>query len=291
MNLVGKIFTVLIFVMSLCFAMFAVAVYATHKNWMHVVDTPAEIATTARPTGLSQQLEVERKRNEELRTERDKALRERDAAEHAALQVRAKLETEVDQLQQERTRLEAINDDLDKKAREAIAAMQATQQTLAALRTEVDGLRTDIRQARADKDQHLKEVVRLTDELHQAANELVRLKEVNASVSQQYARALEVLRKFGLKPEPELYADQPPMLDGIVLAVQAGGLVEISLGEDDGLVKGHRMEVFRVTGGRNVYVGRIEVLRTAPDKAVCRVIPELMQSHVQQGDRVATRLD
>ena len=34
MNLVGKIFTVLIFLMSLVFAGFAVAVHATHKNWM-----------------------------------------------------------------------------------------------------------------------------------------------------------------------------------------------------------------------------------------------------------------
>ncbi len=33
MNLVGKIFTVLIFVMSLVFMAFTVMVYATHVNW------------------------------------------------------------------------------------------------------------------------------------------------------------------------------------------------------------------------------------------------------------------
>ena len=33
MNLVGKILTVLIFVMSLCFMMMAVMVYSTHINW------------------------------------------------------------------------------------------------------------------------------------------------------------------------------------------------------------------------------------------------------------------
>ncbi len=33
MNLVGKIFVVLIFVMSIVFAAFSIMVYATHTNW------------------------------------------------------------------------------------------------------------------------------------------------------------------------------------------------------------------------------------------------------------------
>ena len=37
MNLVGKIFIVLIFVMSLVFMAFSMAVYATHRNWREVV--------------------------------------------------------------------------------------------------------------------------------------------------------------------------------------------------------------------------------------------------------------
>ena len=36
MNLVGKIFIVLILVMSLVFMSFAVVVYATHHNWKEV---------------------------------------------------------------------------------------------------------------------------------------------------------------------------------------------------------------------------------------------------------------
>ena len=37
MNLVGKIFVVLILVMSVLFMAFAMAVYATHRNWREVV--------------------------------------------------------------------------------------------------------------------------------------------------------------------------------------------------------------------------------------------------------------
>ena len=40
MTLVGKIFTVLIFVMSIVFMSFAVMTFATHKNWKEYVTNP-----------------------------------------------------------------------------------------------------------------------------------------------------------------------------------------------------------------------------------------------------------
>ena len=51
--------------------------------------------------------------------------------------------------------------------------------------------------------------------------------------------------------------DVKPTLDGLVLAANKDGLVEISLGSDDGLERGHTLEVFR--GSR--YLGRIEVFQ------------------------------
>ena len=67
--------------------------------------------------------------------------------------------------------------------------------------------------------------------------------------------------------------------------------MEISIGADDGLLKGHKMEVVRMGGGASVYVGRIEVMRTTPDRAVCRVIPDMLKSPIQRGDRVYDKLD
>ena len=54
MNLVGKIFVVLILVMSVLFMAFAMAVYATHQNWRDVVVN--EQATPDKPLGLAPQL-------------------------------------------------------------------------------------------------------------------------------------------------------------------------------------------------------------------------------------------
>ena len=70
MNLVGKIFIVLIFVMSILFMGFVVAVYATHTNWRDRVINP--------DTGLEAQLknvqlEVERLTNQMTKTEQELA--------------------------------------------------------------------------------------------------------------------------------------------------------------------------------------------------------------------------
>ena len=44
MNWLGKVFVVLILIMSLVFMGLAMAVYATHKNWKEVIDGPNGLA-------------------------------------------------------------------------------------------------------------------------------------------------------------------------------------------------------------------------------------------------------
>jgi hypothetical protein len=69
--------------------------------------------------------------------------------------------------------------------------------------------------------------------------------------------------------------------------VREGGLIEVSLGSDEGLRRGHKLDVYRLTGG---YLGRAEVVDTNPDRAVARIIPEFRQGIIRKGDRVATKL-
>ena len=80
-----------------------------------------------------------------------------------------------------------------------------------------------------------------------------------------------------------------PTVDGLVSQVrQAAGaqLVEVTIGADDGLKQGNTVEVYR--GGR--YLGRVEIIKTSPDRAVGRVDRRFQQGQIQEGDRVATRL-
>ena len=72
-------------------------------------------------------------------------------------------------------------------------------------------------------------------------------------------------------------------------AVTGANLVEISLGEDDGLREGHDLEVYRIRGGRHSYVGRVKVVSVQPDRAVCKVDPNFRQSNIERQDRVKTK--
>lgn len=279
MNLVGKIFIVLIFVMSILFMGFVVAVYATHTNWRDRVMNP--------DTGLEAQLknvqlEVERLTNQMTKTEQELAT-EKLARQNSLAQA----ETQKELLEKERDQLVKDYATKNEEAREAVATMNATHATLAALRTEVDKLRADILAAIDVRDDAITSLVAKTDKANGLAIEMQTLQKQAVLTSEQLADAMEVLRKFNLKAEPSTYSGKPPQgVPGIVTAAPPNGMVEISIGADDGLLVGHRLDVYR----GSTYLGKIEVIRIAPDKAVCNILPEFRKGIIQANDRVSTGL-
>ena len=102
MTFVGKIFVVLIFVMSLVFMSFAVVVYATHRNWYAVVEN----SRTDRPPGLKVQLEDKKREVEAALAVRQKI--EAEVADEKSARIRevAKLTTLVEELKQQRDELQ-----------------------------------------------------------------------------------------------------------------------------------------------------------------------------------------
>src|SRR5215212_9494584 len=101
MNLVGKIFVALIFIMSLVFAAFSIAVYSTHTNWrQEIVRTPAEVRGNQLP-GYKYQLEQARAANVRLQDERNKFELRMIAERDAKIQALGKMEAEVNNLRTE----------------------------------------------------------------------------------------------------------------------------------------------------------------------------------------------
>jgi len=288
MNLIGKIFVVLIFVMSLVFMTCALMVYSAHINWREVVENTQ--AKPDKPLGLRLQVQNLRKDNDALKAQLDELTKKLDAEIADKRAQVAKLEQERDDLQRERDQLMAQVAQLTQQVRDAVAAMDAAHQTLAKRTEEVNNLRDLLRQAEQARHDALVRLVQRTDELHQAANELRALKDRAVTLAADLAKAKEVLTKFDLKAEPELYHEQAPPVEGVVMAVPGNNLVEISIGADDGLMKGHRLDVFRLGNGENKYLGRIEVIRTEPERAVCQIVPEYQRGPIQEGDRVASKL-
>ena len=162
MNLVGKIFIVLIFVMSVLFMGFAVAIYASHTNWKKVVDEPE--------TGLKAQLDREKAKSGELSSARDRLEKERNAQMLALEDAEAKLQTETEILEKQRDDATRDLTTRTQEARTAVATLAEAHNTLKALRDEVDKLRTEIRQEQQEKDNAFSTVVELTDQQHDLAN-------------------------------------------------------------------------------------------------------------------------
>jgi hypothetical protein len=293
MNLVGKIFTVLILVMSLVFMSFAVAVYATHKNYKTLVDN-AEPAQ-GKPLGYKQQLESSQKEIDVKKKELLDTKNTLNAEKEAADQARKVLEAERDKLAADLKTKKEEADKIYKEMNTKLDDLKLAEEELVKLRTEVAGLRTDILKAHQERDDTIKEVVKATDKMNQTANQLKLAKDLNLKLAEEVGKLKEILGKLGYNNrEPEFYSKLPPKADGIVLAVtgtQIPGqdMVTISLGSDIGMRPGHQLEVSRTSAAGPTYVGRIEVIKTDPEKSVCKVLPNYLKSPVQKGDRVDTK--
>jgi hypothetical protein len=77
-------------------------------------------------------------------------------------------------------------------------------------------------------------------------------------------------------------------VEGLVTKVDAkSGLLTLSVGSDDGLEKGHTLEVFRLEPAK--YLGRVRVLQTTPHEATAQPVSKLL-APIQLGDRVCSRI-
>ncbi len=291
MNLVGKIFIVVIFVLCLVFMALAMSVYTAQKNWREVVMLPKDQLTPGKELGLKWQKEKLEHDNKELQDEKDKLQKEYKAEQAARQQTLSRLQTELEIAQKDRKSLEAGRADLEKDKRDAVAAMNATQKNLTDFRQELDRQRNAKLEAERDRDRHFLEVVRKTDELNQAVNEKELLRRRALELAKDLKKADEALQYNGLDKNSDYKSKTPPKVDAIVTSVNADGLIEISLGSDAGLREGHQLEVYRTSGGQSTYVGRVKVVRTDPSKSVCKVDPNFQNSNIMVNDRVASKIE
>ena len=275
MNLVGKIFTVLICVMSVCFAGLTVTLHATHTNWK-------EVAEKHKANHATEQAKNETLDEENTRLEGEQ---QKERAAYAAVSAAQRAEL---------TRLQGLYDDqltqisdYSLKTQKALDAMKAAEDSAELLRTQTETLVATQLAAQQEHDNLFNTVVMLTDDLHVSVNDVKRLRRLQTGLTEQLSKAQEVLRMFGLVAEPGRYPD-PPMIDGLVLSVPSNDVVTISLGSDDGLVNGHYLDIFRTASGTSTYVGRIQVVKTQFDKSVCKVAQ--LKSPVRTGDNITTRL-
>ena len=276
MNLLGKILTGAIAIASIMLLLVSMMVYSTHKNWKTSADK------------LKTQLSETRNQNQQLQSKFDSLDSQLKAEIEAATQDVRKLESERVQLVAQSSIIQKQLDGLLQEQRRNMAAVASTQANNEELTQEVTDLRLALRDNQQKRDEAFATTIKATDNLHQVKGQLDALVERNGQLTQEVAMKSSLLRENGFDPAATP-GEVVPQVRGIVSALRrdANGLmIEVTVGADDGLRKGHTIEIFR--GDR--YLGRAEIIRTEPDRAVARIIRKFQQGPIQERDHVATKL-
>jgi len=284
MNIIGKIFVFAVFVMSLVFMSFAIALFSTHTNWREEITRPADQVQAGKPLGYKLQLDEAKKERETLTAEIAKLTAEVAASEAARDQIVAKIQTALGEKDKELQALRKAKDTREDERENAQTELAMTRTELEKATKTVEGLRDDIRGMQAKVDEQVTRTAKLAGELHEKESFLEIATERKAQLEKQVANARLLLKQHGLAIE-SMPRDHVPTAGGVVTAV-ADDSIEVTLGGDDGVQMGHFLEVYR----DDEYLGRVQVISVKPDRSVGRVIREFKRGDIQPGDRVATRL-
>jgi len=273
MNLIGKIFTLLIFFMSICFLVIAVMVGASHRNWKvqaTINKAEAEKFRIAADSAKTKAGEMDKK-----------LAAERAARAMQLAQLESQLKIAIDQYNQKESQLKAelvISQERLRRMEQAEARLAQQDQEVSELKTANAKLAADI----ADK---FSLVRSLTNQRYELQNQLDALQGLNKDLSADIAVRAKVMNHIGADKNM-LTRDIVPKLDGIVTKTDdEAQLVAIGLGTDDGLRVGHHMDVYR----GDKYIGKVTVTKTDYNVSVARIIKDFMQDIVREGDHVTSR--
>jgi hypothetical protein len=271
MTLLGKVFTGLIFLLSVIFFSLAVAVNASHINQKTLAtkyQTEAK-AAQGKNTELTRLLETTK---DELAIEQ--------LARRSAL---GALQTQLGQMQEGLQKKELELQNAQSALTQLVATEKQTQDELQAKSADNELLRKQMVDAREDRNQLFQRLVTVKDEFNRLQGIYQSDKVRERDMATKLTMATEKLSKLDIRPETLLTA---PTVNGQVTAVSTTGLVEVSLGRDDGLREGFTLEVHR----DGQYLGRLKVKTVADDKSVAEIMTGYQKGYMRAGDRVDSKL-
>lgn len=278
MTLLGKAFTVVIFLLSAVFMVLALAVNASHRNWRDVV---------LGDNGLKNEIEKISRVNEQLRDSKDRIQADLDREQAARRTALAALQTQVDTLQDQ---LETSENEVVSLRSDNSTLVQLDESRAAELQRLTDSniaLRDQIRTEQQDRDTLFTETLTLTDQMNTLRGFKQELEVRNQQLIAQATRYKEVMTSKGIDVNEPLDG-APPDRNGNILQIdRPTSLVLVSIGYDEGLRKGHLLEVTR--NGR--YMGKLKVRNTEPDRSVAEILDDYSEGILKEGDRVDTTIE
>ena len=278
MTLVGKIFIGFIAFMSVvCLTLSAVS-YASHRNWKdqkQKLDEQVKTLQSEKSALTAAQQEIAKK----LETEKN---------EYAGMI--AALKAHYEALEADVQALQAENQTLNDEMATYVNAFNTNNSMISDYRTSIESLTAQLAESQQSRAKYLFDLSKTVASLHTYAVKNGDLESQNRELTDAYDNALEVLNKNGLAPDPALYGDLPKFaVKGTIEKIQEGpeGLLMVSIGSDDGLNPGNKLEISR----GDSYLGRVEVVTVEPNRAICKVLPEYRQGVMMEGDEVSSQFN
>lgn len=282
MTFLGKVLVVIQLGLAVLFMAFAGAVYTSQTNWRAAHEQTRKALEAAQSkaqtdlNALQTQLDQLQQRYNQLQNEK------------------IALEGQVTTLSDDNRRLDA-----DNKALKIELDVARTTAQLASKEAEERGAESKLQRARnaelnQSRNATVAELNAERDKNFALELELAQIKQKES----QLLRDLAVMRNFlaskDLPTDPKymtVSTSPPPPVDGKVLEARVSTrgqrvYVEVSLGQDDGLVPGHVMTVYR----GDKYKGKIRLEDVRPDKSVGVVVETAPNSKIEKDDYVTTRL-
>lgn len=278
MTLLGKSFSVVILILSLTFMVLALAVNASHRNWRDVV---------LGPTGLKVKIEDAERINEQLRDSETRTRAELAREQAARRTALGSLQTQLDQLRSDLIASQQEANAFNSQITEMTETDKSRAEELERLTAETTDLRAQIRSEQQDRDKLFAETLVLTDQMNKLRGFKQMLEERNEQLMAQVTRFEEVLTSKGIDANEPLDGAPPERNGNILVINRPKHLVEVSIGFDDGLRKGHYLEVTR----KGRYVGKLRVRITEPNRAVAEILKDYSEGLILEGDRVDTTLE
>lgn len=276
MTLLGKVFTGLLFLLSVIFFTLAVAVNASHVDYRKLVKDPT--------TGFEARLKKAELKAQQLTATLEDTKSELSIEQAARRSALGALQTQIEQRETELAAQEGTLTKLLAAHTALVATEQQTQQDLAARTKDNETLRKQIVDAREDRDQTFQRYTKAIDEYTRLQGLFQSLNERTQQLASDYTGAKEQLEILGLKPNSLVQG--APAANGEVTAVSSSGLVEVSLGQDSGMREGLTLEVSR--GG--AYLGKLKITRVEPGASVAQILTGFQTGYIRKGDRVDTKL-
>ena len=276
MTLLGKIFTGLLFLLSVIFFTLAVAVNASHVDYRKLVKDPT--------TGLEARLKKAELKSQQLTTTLEETKSELSIEQAARRSALGALQTQIEQRETELAAQEAELTKILAAHTALVATEQQTQQDLAARTKDNETLRKQIVEAREDRDQLFGRMTNAIDKYTSLQGAYQSLNERLQQLASDYTGAKEQLEILGIKPNTLVQG--APAANGEVTAVSSSGFVEVSLGQDSGMREGQTLEVSRL----GQYLGKLKITRVEAGASVAKILTGFQTGNIRKGDRVDTKL-